>query len=177
MQTLDFIIFGAETKRFHTWPVLREQRVDSHSFGVAMLCTLMADGKPSANLLLAALTHDLAEHRMGDLPAPAKRLMPANADGVPFRKTWAMLENKILHEEGLGWENYLTPYERRWLALADAMEGCLYCIRERMMGNKYIDVPYTNFRSYIQEQLVLADEDIVTEIVGYITDMWEQANA
>jgi 5'-deoxynucleotidase YfbR-like HD superfamily hydrolase len=179
MEILDFIVFGSETKRFHTMPTLREQRVDSHSHGVAMLCMLLAESEPSANLLLAALTHDLAEHKFGDLPAPAKRTMPDTVDVLgrrTFRQAWGDMETTALNEVGLRWDQMLSDKERRWLKLADAMEGCLYCIRERMMGNKYINVCYDNFRSYIQEQLVTDEEEAVADIVGYIQDMWEQAN-
>ena len=37
MEQLDFILNGGETIRYHTTPTLRNQRVDSHSFNVAML--------------------------------------------------------------------------------------------------------------------------------------------
>jgi 5'-deoxynucleotidase YfbR-like HD superfamily hydrolase len=185
METLEFIIFGGESKRFHTWPVLKEQRIDSHSFHVAMLCALMARGNdprkgPSLTvpLLMAALTHDLAEHRMADLPAPVKRALPDYPEGS-FRKVWGGMENALLAEHDMNWEPQLSTRELRWLKLADAMEGALYCIRERMMGNRYIDVPFHNFRSYIAEiqlQRLNGEEPTVLAIISYIDDMWEHAN-
>lgn len=189
METLDFILNGAETKRYHTWPTLREQTVGAHSFSVAMLCSLMAQDAShvggeglSVPLLMAALTHDLAEHKLGDLPAPAKRQMPhvhiIDGEPMPFREHWGNMEVALLTEVGLDWEQALGPKSRRWLKLADAMDGALWCIRERAMGNRLIETVYSNFRSYIQQLLhePEREEQMVNDIVQYIDDMWEQAH-
>ena len=174
METLEFIIFGGESKRFHTVPVIKEQRIDSHSFHVAMLCSLMAGNAVSAPLLMAALTHDLAEHRVGDLPAPVKRALP-DYPHASFRDVWGAMEDELLLEHNQHWGVVLDEQEMRWLKLADAMEGALYCIRERMMGNRFIDTCYDNFRRYIGDLLKPDEEQMVKRIVGYIDDSWEQA--
>lgn len=179
MEILDYIINGGETKRFHTWPMLREQRVDAHSFHVAMLCALIAqDADPAEGegltvpLLMAALVHDLPEHKTGDLPAPAKR----NPD-VVSRDAWNEMEEQSLRKVGLDWEHALGPKQRRWLKMADAMQGALHCIRERQMGNKLIATVFTNFRSYIRElDAGDSEEAMIIAIIQYIDDMWEQAN-
>lgn len=183
MQTLDFILNGAETKRFHTWPTLREDRVDSHAFRVAMICAVIAQSAEPVNgqgltlpLIMAALTHDLAEHKLGDLPAPAKRDMPPMQDGMSFRTAWGLMELALLTENSLDWEPLLSEKEQHWLKLADAMDGALFCTRERMMGNKLMETPYHNFISYIVAELWVDEEPIIHDIVGYIYDMWEQAN-
>lgn len=182
MEQLDFIINGGETRRYHTQPVLREDRVDSHSFRVAMLYSMMAlDGNESTGGLttpglMAALVHDLAEHKTGDLPAPVKRAMPPGADGVSFRDTWGVMENKLLALAGLEWEPMLTPPQARWLKLADAMDGALFCIRERMMGNRLIGAVYNNFWNYVREVAGPLRGDVEQQIINYIDDMWEQAN-
>jgi len=191
MEKLDFIINGGETRRFHTWPVLRPQTVAEHSFHVAMLYSLMAgDHTPTTAEpvslgvpgLMAALCHDLAEWQMGDIPSPAKRAMPM-IGAVTFRQHWGEMEQEKLTAQDLWWEDLLTPIEARWLKLADAMQGALYCIRERMMGNKLIVTPFNNFRRYIGE--LMPDDGPLSQhlrsmeqqIIDYIDDMWEQANA
>lgn len=190
MEQLEFIINGGETKRYHTWPMLREQNVAAHSFGVAMIYSMLAgqDGAPesgglSVPGLMAALTHDLAEHKMGDLPAPAKRLMPdtisMEGDKIyrrTFRASWGKMEQDLLDEQGLSWEGMLAPHEMRWLKAADAMDGALYCIRERQMGNQTIAAVFVNFRSYIREISSGEAGPCEMEIINYIDDMWEQAN-
>lgn len=181
---LDFIINGGETVRYHTWPVLRRQNVGEHSFRVAMLCGWLAgqhaEGeKPvgiGANLLMAALTHDLAEHQMGDLPAPVKRGLPdviPSGDARPFREYWDFLENRLLAEVGLDWAHTLNEYEKRILKLADAACGALYCARERMMGNKLIDPVFDNFYAYATEKAANNPEEV--ELMRHIRNSWAQA--
>lgn len=192
MEQLDYIINGGETKRFHTVPVLREQCVDAHSFHVAMLVSMIALDAPQEEqngltvpLLMAALTHDLAEHKFGDMPAPTKRAIGEEV-GVPeFRKLYGEMELRSLNAVGLDWEHMLTPTQLRWLKLADAMQGALYCIRERLMGNRLIEICYHNFRSYLRDMCVFERMDFIAgdkkpnmeeQILFYIDDMWEQAD-
>lgn len=180
MEQLDFLYNGGETRRFHTHPVLREQRVDAHSWGVAGLCHYFMGNNIRPHLLLAAMYHDLAEHKVGDIPAPAKRGM---SELMPdFHTRWGAMERMLLvqnsHQDprwSFEWESHLTPNEQRILKLADAGEGALYCIRERMMGNKLIGICYSNFRKYIGEIIdhTFKQED---DFATYIDDMWEQAN-
>jgi 5'-deoxynucleotidase YfbR-like HD superfamily hydrolase len=179
MQRLDFIRNGGETRRYHTWPVLRQQTVAEHSFHVAMLYSMLSmDADPANGVgcttrgLMAALTHDLAEHKFGDMPAPAKREL--GAIFPDFRAVYGAMEGGELARAGLEWESMLLPTELRWLKLADAMEGCLYCIRERAMGNKLIVTVFGNFRSYVS--LLLTDAEIEQNITTYIDDQWETAN-
>lgn len=189
MEQLEFMINGGETRRFHTWPILREDRVDSHSWRVALLYSMMAghDGTPetggiSVSGLMTALAHDMPEHKVGDLPAPAKRNMPDLADGRTFRAAWGEMEEEMLDAQGWNWAPMCSEHDKRWLKLADAMDGALYCIRERMMGNRLVVVPFANFRSYIREVSAPRDEVPVNgelmehQIIDYIDDMWEQAN-
>ena len=57
---LEFILAGTEVTRYHTVRTLVQETVGHHSHGVAMLCLFLAPDA-SANLLKAALVHDLAE--------------------------------------------------------------------------------------------------------------------
>src|SRR6267378_8094848 len=63
---VNFIESGGYTQRMHCIPTIHPQSVAAHSFGVAWWCWLLTAGNPSANLLLAALAHDLPEHEVGD---------------------------------------------------------------------------------------------------------------
>lgn len=172
-QQLKFIRNGGETRRYHTWPVLRQQNVAEHSFNVAMICSWLARQETpgiGAALLMAALTHDLAEHQMGDLPAPVKRALPDYAEGT-FREVWGGLENKMLIDQGLDWEQLLSDKEKHWLKLADAAEGCFYCIREREMGNRLIDEVYNNFIDYCIKEFN-GDSETEASLIRYIDAEW-----
>lgn len=162
---------GGEVKRFHTVPTLQEQNIADHSFGVAMVCAYLAGQEPpgvGVALLMAALTHDLAEQEFGDMPAPAKRAMPdVMRDGhgpETFREMFGKMEQAALQAQGLDWEELLTEQEKRWLKLADAAEGCFRCIRERAMGNRLIIPVWVNFISYVEG---LCDHDNEAEHALY----------
>lgn len=166
---LDFARAGAETKRFHTAITLQENKVGHHSGNVAMIIhflTPTADPLTKAGLLLAALKHDLAEHKTGDLPAPGKREMG-------LREQFGAYEDKLMDAAGIGFR--LNPEHTRLLKLADAAEGALFCASERMLGNKYSIEYYYNFYSYVRE-VINPDEQLETELLTYIEEKWAIAN-
>lgn len=187
---LRFILDGVETKRYHTWPTLRTQNVGEHSCRVALIAAWIAgDQEPgiSAPLLMAALCHDLAEHQMGDLPAPVKRGLPDypgydDAGGFnesrSFREVWDAQEQTLLAEVGLNWEHMLNDTEKRWLKIADAADGCFYCIRERAMGNKLIDPVYINFTAYLSQLVIDGGfQPREQELYAYTKKEWKNAKA
>lgn len=134
---------GSAVKRFHTVPTVTENTVGQHSHGVAMFCMLLEDGKPSAALLMKALTHDLAEQYTGDVPSPAKR-------ALGIRKEFGEVEEQLLATVDFSIE--VTPHEEVVLKLADCADGMLFCARERMYGNKskMIKAAYKNYCSYVE---------------------------
>lgn len=167
---LDFIVRAGGTKRYHTWPpTIKTQTVAEHSWRVAMLVNLIA---PSFGMtLMGALEHDMAECEVGDLPAPGKRQPGFDRAG------WNAMEHAILEKYGYGIAtNCLTEEDKRIVKLADNCEGALFCIDERMLGNKRIFEVFDNFRSYIPE--VLNTHRILeVELVDYIDRRWEIADA
>lgn len=179
--TLDAIVNAPETRRFHTWPVLREQSVGLHSWSVAMLCWYLSRGHmpgTSVNLIIAALVHDAAEYKFGDMPGPVKRALPPVAKHggglTPFREHWGMMEEAHLEAVGLNLGIPLTPEEERILKMADAAEGCLYCIRERAMGNKLIKPCWDNFIAYYAEVLDTENEEAKV-LYAYMFAKWYEA--
>ena len=129
-EMIEFLMNATEVERFHIKRTIVNQTIGEHSFGVAWFCWFLTDGKPSANLLMAALVHDLGEHVVGDMPAPTKRSL-----GAKFREELEQMENFAVAGTMGKVHDQLTVDEKRLLKLADAMEGMLFCIRERRMGN------------------------------------------
>ncbi len=125
-ETLEFILDGAAVKRFHTVTVLHEETVGHHSHTVAMMCLLL-NPNASRNLLMAAMFHDLSEHKTGDIPSPAKR-------EYKITEQVTNLENDLMVEAGIEFPT-LTKEEKRTLKLADIASGMIYCIQEAQMGN------------------------------------------
>lgn len=172
-EQLNFIYAAGETRRFHTWPVLRHQNIADHSWHVALLLHLLygqeSPGIPPV-LLMAALCHDMSECQMGDLPSPGKRAMGEHFPD--FRKKWGEQEEKLLSQYSLDWDQYLTDEDRRRLKFCDNMEGALYCCRERAMGNKMITKPFINFRNYMSELIL---ENVERDAYNYVNSKWEEA--
>ena len=140
---INFLINGGAVKRFHTTPTLQTNTVAHHSHGVAMLLWLLTNGTASADLLMAGLTHDLGEQVIGDIPAPAKREVgPAGMEGLN------LMERAALAGRGMAFP--LSPEDGRLLKIADCMDGMLFCISERRLGNESIVPILVKFDSYIR---------------------------
>jgi 5'-deoxynucleotidase YfbR-like HD superfamily hydrolase len=158
---LRFIRRGVAVRRYHTHRTLVEDTVGHHSANVALLCMVL-DPRPSAELLKAALSHDLAEHRLGDMPTPAKQSMGETARELLFAE-----ENRLLEEVGLGAD--LHPSEATTLKLADIADGMLFCLEERSRGNISMDEVFTNYGN------LLEDFDLgarAREVFVYIKQSW-----
>lgn len=116
-----------------------------------MICSILsgedATGrtKASSTLLMAGLTHDLAEQKASDVSAPAKRLF-----GQDFRDKLHEVEQLSLREYGLDYEQYLTEEEKVILQFADCFDGLLYCCREIALGNKNAMLIWRRFCRYIE---------------------------
>lgn len=172
---IDFLYAAGEPRRFHTWAILRERTIAHHSWHVAMLLHILyGQSEPgiSSVLLLAALTHDMAEWQFGDIPSPAKRALSEHFPD--FRAKFGEVEQKLLSEYGFDFEKFLNEEELRKLKFCDNLEGALYCCEERALGNRAIKEPYNNFRKYLNE--VISDNQAERETLFYLDQVWEACN-
>lgn len=166
-ERLLFIYKGAKTKRYHTADTLTSQTVGEHSFGVAWLVALLHTN-PSRHLILAAMAHDLAEHKVGDVSSPTKRQYPE------LKVLIDTAETNLLNEYGLNFEYVLAPSEKRILKLADNMDGMMFCIRERKMGSKFVRNIYRNYYAYTLELLGTDKESPEHLLFNDIHKAWEK---
>lgn len=148
---------GGAVTRFHTLPTVGKDTVASHSFGVAWLAALLLGGAPSAALLLHCLRHDLAEHALGDVPAPVKR-------ALGMSEALDKMEESHLVACGLPAPE-LTTEELRAFKLADNLDGLRFCIEERNRGNLALGKCERNYRSYIHAMEPRGAELAVLEAV------------
>lgn len=146
---LQFVSEGGSVVRYHTRLGLRLDTNASHSFGVAMLCSLLVpqteEGRTtaSASLLMAALTHDLAEQAASDMSAPSKR-------ALGIRELLSNYEQTFLNRYNLEYTKYLTEEELVVLALADQLDGLLFCCRELALGNRNALLVWRRQCTYIE---------------------------
>lgn len=164
VKQLYFLMEGSRVERFHTRPLLKPDTNGRHQHGVAMLCWLLWDNGPiSTNLLMAALTHDLAEQLTGDTPAPTKWAMGTGPSISQF-------EIEILATAGYTFT--LTKEENAILKLADYFDGMMTCIRERTMGNKLVMKPMLRWTAAISD---LSFGGPAVAIYNALTEMWVEA--
>lgn len=170
---------GRAVQRYHTTPTLRPQSVGDHSFGVAMLASLIAMPTigVSVPLLMAALTHDMAEVRYGDVPSPAKRAVEAKLPG--FRALYGQLEQEYLKEREMDWEAMLSADEKAVLKCADYLDGMMYCIQERLLGNRGIAEVFTNFSLYFRAVEIkhVPTNERARHIYASLCARWENIDA
>jgi 5'-deoxynucleotidase YfbR-like HD superfamily hydrolase len=154
-ETLNFIIRGAEVTRYHTVKTLVDETVGHHSHMVAMLCWVVYPNC-SRDLLVAALAHDLAEHVVGDCPAPAKR-------ELGIGESVNALEERLLKSAGL--DVRLDDYEKHLLKFADNLQGLIKCGREIEMGNKRLQSVFDRYRSYLEANVMIGREKELFNLV------------
>ena len=130
--------------RFHTMPTIGHQSVAEHSYGVAMLVIWLTDGAASANLMKAALYHDLPEHFLGDIPAPAKWDYP-DLKAAAYR-----VEEQVHQRAGTALE--LDQTESDLLKIADMLELICYCAEQLRLGNRNAYTVFLRGVTYLAEK-------------------------
>jgi len=163
-----YLLLAGMVQRYHSVPTVTTDTVGEHTFGVAWLCVILWGGLPRAELLLAAVMHDVPELTLGDMPAPAKRIL-----GI--REQLKKMENDILTGT-LGIPvSKLTENEQRVLSLADVSDGMLHCCYERALGNRVIEEVYERFLSYTEQLNPNPNERGIIEAIEHIWESYHHA--
>lgn len=121
-------------KRYHTWPVLREQSVGEHTCQIFRIWWLTW-GPPRPEVTTAILWHDAGEIGGGDVPFPAKRndpLLKSAHDAVEDKAVLAMTGSELVFDQCAE----LTDSERIRIKICDLLEMHEYGKQEMMMGNR-----------------------------------------
>lgn len=162
-ETLQYLAEALRVRRCHTEPVHHAQTVGEHSCGVAVLCHLLTEGQASADLLLAAVTHDLGERRWGDMPGHVKVELGLFAE-LEAREQETLLAHGLLSVRKLG------EHDRRTLELADKLDLLLYCCLERAQGNQLVHSMYDNLLNSVRRFQPLNPRE--AEVFVSIKSIW-----
>jgi 5'-deoxynucleotidase YfbR-like HD superfamily hydrolase len=148
LKRLEMVLHGGHVVRFHTKPTLKEETVAEHSYLVAWLIALMyGDAVPRAELLLAALAHDLPEHVLGDMPSPAKI-------SLGLRRVFREQEASLFEAAGMpDYEGMLDDGEDELLKFCDNMAGYLKCRYEAQLGNRHLHSIALRYREYLEDNI------------------------
>lgn len=114
--------------RYHTIRTMTPETVGHHSANVAILCILIAERKPSVQLLMAAILHDMHEQFTGDVPATAK--WESNALAVALHELEKRFDAYFIQYPSL------TSEESRILKQADMLDLCFKALEEIQVGNR-----------------------------------------
>jgi len=144
LESLRMVMRGGRVTSFHTKPVLKEENVAEHSYVVAWLATLYYDHRPSAELLLSCLAHDMPEYVLGDVPSPTKKKVPGLKEmfDVEERGLFAAHHMPV-------YEDSLSPHEKEVLKFCDNLAGYLKCLFETSMGNRHLANTAQRYYEYI----------------------------
>jgi len=169
LQQLEFTRDGGAVKRMHTVRTHNPQSVAEHSYGVAWLVWALSDEAPSANLLMAALAHDVPEVEVGDIPSPTKRVLGGSA--MQSLEDKAMLDHNIPVFE-------LTEQEALILKVADMLELAFYCVDEHNLGNRNprLHTMFHNVMGYLTPELLWGAAPLADWITAWLNNSWKAAN-
>lgn len=150
---LKMITRSARVKRYHSEPVLHQQTVGEHTYGVLWFILMIANGRASAELLRAAVMHDMHEYITGDVPSPSKRLPGVKEvfDGLE-----ADIEMTVVGERA----PILTAEEAWTLKTADCLDGLTFCAFELRLGNREIEDCFRNYLDYGHKQFSTMPESL-----------------
>jgi len=146
---------GGAVKRWHTVTNVKEQTVAAHSWGVA---SIVLDLWPncSNNLIRAALWHDIAELRTGDIPAPIKW------EDKEFALACHNIEQRVQEQFDLFEE--LTKEEQTHLKMADILELMWYCVDEIKLGNeRFKEILLVGAKHYLQFRYTYSEADAMCD--------------
>lgn len=121
--------FAGEIRRYHTWPVLRQQTNGEHTWQCLRIYLEIWKRIPALTAKYLVY-HDVGEQVLGDLPYPAKAHNPA------LKKEADKVEARGLAAMGVELPK-LEKRERLRCKACDYLEMFEFGVLELQMGNKY----------------------------------------
>ena len=144
------VAMAGRTKRYHTWPTIKEQTVGHHSWRIAMIY-IQLFGTPRAEVLEYILKHDLGELFAGDVPFYAKRRC------ADLKEALNKAEKLGLAGLGLSLPD-LFPEEWQKFKVSDLWEMYENGYIEFHMGNQYGIIVSNNIMEALKG--MISDEEI-----------------
>jgi len=137
---------AGKTKRYHMVNTIKEESVAEHSFNVVNLVLILSEGKASRSLILAALTHDMGETAIGDIPSQIKKMLSFEAREELCAKEQEAIDRIHPHIHA-----NIDADEKHLLEICDNLDGLLKCIDELKMGNQHIIPVGERYSGYLQD--------------------------
>lgn len=142
--SLETCLSSGQIQRYHTLPTIGQESVAEHSYGVALIVLYLTEGTPG-KLLQWALTHDVAEAAIGDVPAPVKWKHPI------LNTALEAIEEEFNQENNI--EIKLTGDQKVLAKYADLLQMCWYALQQVRLGNHNMKKVFYNASKYILDEL------------------------
>jgi hypothetical protein len=148
-------------RRYHTWPILRDQSVGEHCW---QLCRIYYQiwGELPPDVSTYIIWHDAAELAVGDLPFQIKR------DNHTLKRELDKLEGTAMRNMG-GPSMLLSPVMLDRVKLCDLIDMWEYGIDEHRMGNQYAWPIIDDIGDKILTRLKDMSEELRRPITDYLT--------
>lgn len=141
---------GSEVDRSHTIRRIRGQTVGQHSFNAILIARFLChhNGLPHHNVTDYLLIHDLAEMYTGDMPGNVKRIAAVKMQMDKLEEEWWLSMPEYIRPDF-----ELSAMESSICKLSDWIEFMWWCVEERRMGSRLLDVEnaFYNVFSYLCE--------------------------
>lgn len=123
------VLDSGHVQRYHCATIDQKQANSSHQWEVAVILTQIYPAA-SAELLLFALTHDVAEAVTGDMPSPIKKEVPE------LKRLMDELEEDYRSELGLQAEGHFSEEELLAVKYADILSGIYFTTHRINCGDR-----------------------------------------
>lgn len=141
---------GGGVERCHGVRHQGSYRVDSHSWGVAMLMLVIwPDDFP--RLAIYCLSHDVPEAWVGDIPAPTKKYCPEIK--IPVNR----MERGIFNLLSLPVDDDLAPLDKRKLRACDTPELYLWAKEQVHGGNLHASCVCRELEGFYETEPLLPE--------------------
>lgn len=155
--------WAGQVRRYHTWPVIRQQTIGEHSWNLLRMYYEIFDELPE-RIAVYLVYHDVPELKVGDPPYPIKK------DNPTLKMEMDRLEQEALDSFGIVLPP-LSVYEKLRVKVCDGLDCWEYAREEIAMGNTTFHVVVTRIKKLMEElipQLAIGD---VLRLQKYWTKM------
>lgn len=156
---------GGLVRRYHTWPIIGEQTVAAHSWGVAQILVRLWP-ESHVHLIKAVLDHDILEYYTGDIPYPAKLRFPELGAAMDKAERQLEVDHDIQHN--------LLSYEVLRLKACDLLELMMFSYYQMKMGNVYFERVWSVGHSAVREVATLMSSDDKEKVLEFVEQIPER---
>lgn len=164
MSFLNHYVRNLQTvQRWNIFPTIRTQHVAEHSYYVVLYVIQLVDkffphlpAEEKYAIIKAAVKHDAAEARMGDINGPTKREIRDEAK-------YKALEERVEQQLGFG-DWHTSDLARRLIKAADCLDEYFFLTTEVFLGNRMAEGTLSQVRIRLQEALFVALDKSVANV-------------